>query len=316
MNDKSDLVLFKIDAAQTILAEVRTIDDAKRVIAMADAATVFAKRVHASQEVTNSAAEIRLRAERMLGEILEKTEKNKGAKGDPVLAKRGSKKEPRSDAPPTLAEVGIDKKLSSRAQKLAAVPQDKFDEAIERGKSDELNVRQFAQSLIDPAHVSHNSGENEWYTPQEYIDAATATMGRIELDPASTATANQVVKAVKFYTESDDGLSKRWRGNVFLNPPYAQPTVGQFAEKLVASFNDNDIEQACVLVNNATETKFFQLMASVASAVCFPAGRVKFWHPSRESAPLQGQAVLYFGENPKKFRINFSDFGFCAEIFR
>jgi hypothetical protein len=37
---------------------------------------------------------------------------------------RGSQKEPQVDAPPTLAELGIDKKTSMIAQRLATMPEE------------------------------------------------------------------------------------------------------------------------------------------------------------------------------------------------
>lgn len=40
----------------------------------------------------------------------------------------------RPDAPPTLAEVGIDKDLAKAARKLAAIPEAKFDRIIEEGR--------------------------------------------------------------------------------------------------------------------------------------------------------------------------------------
>ena len=42
----------------------------------------------------------------------------------------GTSAVPKENRTPTLADAGIDKKLSSRAQKLAAVPEDKFEGMI------------------------------------------------------------------------------------------------------------------------------------------------------------------------------------------
>jgi len=163
------------------------------------------------------------------------------------------------------------------------------------------------------AHISHNSGDNEWYTPKEYVEAARKTMGTIDTDPASSEIANKTVLAKRYYTKEDNGLTKKWKRNVWLNPPYAQPLITEFSDALVNKIKSGEIKQAVVLVNNATETKWFQKILEICSAICLVRRRIKFLKPEgKEGAPLQGQAILYFGPNTIEFNKQFAKFGSTA----
>ena len=168
-----------------------------------------------------------------------------------------------------------------------------------------------SQKTLKITHVSNNSGNNEWYTPPEFIEAARTVMGGINLDPASCIIANNTVRADRFFDEDSDGLNQKWVGRIWLNPPYAQPLVGQFINKVCDEYMARNITQACVLVNNFTETEAGQKLINVATSVCFPSSRIKFLDSKGEAvgAPLQGQMIAYFGAKKTKFIKEFSDFG-------
>lgn len=156
-------------------------------------------------------------------------------------------------------------------------------------------------------HVSDDS--YEWYTPLEYLDATRALLGEIDLDPATHPAAQEKVRAVSFYTKAEDGLAQPWQGRVFLNPPYSGELVEAFTARVVAEVEAGRVSAAVVLVNNATDTAWFQALLS-RYPVCFPAGRLRFWKADGgELQARQGQAVFGLGVSLSEFAAVFGRFG-------
>ena len=164
-----------------------------------------------------------------------------------------------------------------------------------------------------PVRGTAGTGENEWYTPPEYIAMAREVLGDIDLDPASSRAAQKIVGAKVFYTKADDGLTKEWHGRVWMNPPYSQPDIARFVSKMVTEVRAARVTAAIMLTHNYTDTAWFHENAGTCDAICFTRGRVKFLDADGETcAPTQGQAFSYFGEQAELFVEVFSRIGFVV----
>ena len=293
--------MVKYDAMCTAIEAARQVDEVKDIRDKALAIQMYAKQAK-NLDAERHAAEIRVRAERKCGELLAAM---------PKAVPRGSnqfqaKEQVSNTATHPLSDLGITRDQSSTWQKLASVPESTFEEAIAQQEipttSGVLN------------HRAQGTGQNEWYTPAEYIQAVRDVLGTIDLDPASSDVANKVVGATQFFTAEDDGLTKDWTAKtLWMNPPYAQPLIAQFVEKVVLSFSEGRVLEAIVLTHNYTDTAWFHRAEESCNAVCFTRGRISFLSPEGEkAAPTQGQAFFYFGENVDRFANRFQSIGFVV----
>ena len=199
----------------------------------------------------------------------------------------------------------------SAAAKIAAYDEEEQKEIVDEIK----HGAKPAEVISAHNHRAQGTGENEWYTPDEYLEAARRVLGGIDLDPASSEIANQRVKAKRFFTIDDDGLARDWAGKVWMNPPYSQPHIRLFAEKLVDEFQAGRVSEAIALTHNYTDTAWFHIMAQACTAICFTRGRIGFLSPEgKKAAPTQGQAFFYFGTHPDRFADAFAGVGFVAML--
>jgi DNA N-6-adenine-methyltransferase (Dam) len=122
----------------------------------------------------------------------------------------------------------------------------------------------------------------EWLTPPELVKQ----LGEFDLDPCCPIDA-PFYHAKNHYTIIDDGLSKEWKGRVYLNPPYGRG-MELWLEKL--KYHGNGI----ALIFARTETKcFFEHIWHDADAILFVKGRIKFYHVSGVQGGTPGAPSVF-----------------------
>lgn len=173
-----------------------------------------------------------------------------------------------------------------------------------------LFAKLYNKAMMEDAEHNHRAqgtGENEWYTPNEYLDAARDVLGDFDLDPATSESAQKLVKAKRIFTREDDGLKQEWHGRVWLNPPYTQPDIANFVHKMVEERKAERVTAGIMLTHNYTDTAWFHEAVTVADAICFTRGRIKFYDAQgNTAAPTQGQIFFYFGDDIPGFATKFS----------
>lgn len=166
--------------------------------------------------------------------------------------------------------------------------------------------RQLQSGRLDTTVLASESVE--WYTPAIYIEAARAVMGGIDVDPASSTTAQETVQAARWFGRSDDGLRQEWLGRVWLNPPYGG-VAGDWVRKLLVELGCCRTTQAIVLLNgSAMETAWFWPLWDYT--LCVHEGRIAFISPSGQSrGPTHGSVFAYIGGDARRFAEVFGEYG-------
>jgi hypothetical protein len=162
---------------------------------------------------------------------------------------------------------------------------------------------------------------DEYGTPSDIVESCRLVMGSIDFDPCSSVEHNKVVKATTFRCACTRGISnafaRPWPNGVtlFMNPPYSRNNINLFINHFCGwwGIQDGLKSQAIILTNSATETKWFQKIARLSDAICFPNHRISFLINGVEQKNNDRcQTIFYFGVKVVKFYNEFEKLGFTV----
>jgi ParB family transcriptional regulator, chromosome partitioning protein len=152
----------------------------------------------------------------------------------------------------------------------------------------------------------------EWYTPPWVVAMVASVLGEIDLDPASCEMAQRWIRAAKYYTKEQDGLSRSWFGRVWLNPPFEN--APRFVEYLVEEFEQGRVYEAVLLVNSNLGYKWYEDLW-IHYPVCMIRDRMRFINEQgimAGAAAKRAQTLVLFHRTPEtldRFVRAFTPFG-------
>ena len=191
------------------IAKIETVKEAAKVKGMADAAVEFYK-AQDDHQTAQQAKEISMRSARQAGVIL--LPPGQGGQTPREVGGRGN-------SPSRLAslcdDAGISTTTADNWQKLARVPDDKFETYF--AEAEYMNWEYSVASLMRFAGEWYGRSDiAEWETPQWLFDLLNKEF-KFTLDVCALP---ENTKCKRYYTPDDDGLEQEWKGTCWMNPPY------------------------------------------------------------------------------------------------
>jgi len=169
--------LVKYNTACRVLAEAPTIDEVKQVLDAAARLKLYAHQAK-NRALEADAWEIRTRAERRVGEMMEDAKQDRAAVGGdrPSRSDFNFDGIPETPSKPTLDQIGIDKNLARRARTAAAIPEDQYKNLVAEGRGRITEAADMASRRI----VNAGSREATKISP---VIAAPGRYSCIVIDP-------------------------------------------------------------------------------------------------------------------------------------
>jgi len=146
--------------------------------------------------------------------------------------------------------------------------------------------------MSKPHYDSFDAGE-EWGTPSYIWKPLAEALDGFDLDPASGAESEPIAETcVSLPTDEhnygsaviegdskrvfDDGLERKWSGDVWVNPPYSRKNNPRWADKFWESMHNHSVDTITALVPASTSTNWWHDNYAKADYFTFIDHRVGF----------------------------------------
>ena len=138
---------------------------------------------------------------------------------------------------------------------------------------------------------------DERYTPKWIFDTLNV---EFDLDPCSPVGGIKEAPIKYYYTAEDDGLSKEWFGNVWVNPPFSNPRP--FMEKLAQHGKGIGLVRI-------SQSQWAKDLWNLCDGVILNDKRLKFDRPDGSSVGIPAVTFMFaFGKANAEALSNFTEY--------
>lgn len=240
--------LMKWDYLRRDVEEASSIDELKDIRDKAEAIRLYAKKQKNALDIQNNAAEVTLRCEKRMGELLTEMPKNPGGQ-----AEHKSYQSHDATTSPKLSDIGITKSDSSRYQAIAKLPQETFERHIAVVKNEHKELTQ-ASVLQLATQEKRKQKEQEREQKREENRQEIAKAKTIE-EALGLAKFSTIVIDPPWDWGDEGDIDQFGRAR----PTYGTMSIEQLLELPVGSYADNDCH-LYLWITNRSLPKGFQLL--------------------------------------------------------
>lgn len=154
----------------------------------------------------------------------------------------------------------------------------------------------------------------DFFTPEDIVDAARVAMAGLDLDAASHPLANRRHRITDYFHINRSAFEHPWKERTWLNPPYGNNAP--WFDRILDQIDCGNVRQLCMLSPVwAFTTDIARPFMRRCSAFVLLVPTPKFWGNSENRTGTNNpHMIAYYGDRKAEFLNAFAEYGVPVEI--